>query len=326
MRRREFIGLVGSAAAAWPMAARAQQGVLPVIGFLGSIAVEAGYLAAFKSGLSEQGYVDGRNVRIEYRSANGQYDRLPEQAADLVSLLVNVIVAAPSSPAAKAAKAATSSIPIVFLLGVDPVEMGLVASFNSPGGNVTGVCFWQASMTPKLLEMLHELLPKSAPFTFLINPNNPAGKRDAKQIAQVAADGLGRNLVVVGAGTEGEIDQVFESLAQRGGGLVVDQEAFFGSRSRQIAALGLRYKLPVLSGLGRSFSEAGGLIAYTANSSELWRQTGVYTGKVLNGALPANLPVLQPTKYELIVNLKTAKVIGIDLPATFLARADDVIE
>jgi putative tryptophan/tyrosine transport system substrate-binding protein len=323
MRRREFIGLVGGAAA-WPLAAQAQQVTLPVIGVLDSIS-RGGPGLLISSGLSEQGYVEGRNVRIEYRSASGQYDRLPGLAAELVSLRVNVIAAVGSSPSAIAAKGATSKIPIVFFLGVDPVEIGLVASFNSPGGNVTGVCAWQASMTPKLVEMLHELVPKSAPFTFLINPNNPGANRDSK-LAQIAAEGLGRNLVVVGAGTEGEIDQVFEGLAQRGGGLVVDQEAFFGSRSRQIAALGLRYKLPVLSSIGRPYSEAGGLISYAANFPELYRQVGIYVGKILNGASPASLPVMQPTKYEMIINLKTAKALGIDVPPALLARADEVIE
>ena len=323
MKRREFIAGIG-AAAAWPLAARAQRVTLPVIGYLNSVSGGPSVPAAFSDGLAEQGYFEGRNVRIEYRSANGKYDRLPGLAAELVSLRVNVIAAVGSSPSAIAAKGATSKIPIVFFLGVDPVEIGLVASFNSPGGNVTGVCAWQASMTPKRLEMLHELVPKSAPLTFLNNPNNPAANRYAK-LAQIAAEGLGRNLVVVGAGTEGEIDQVFESLAQRGGGLVVDQEAFLGSRSRQIAALGLRYKLPVLSS-GRPFSEAGGLISYSAIVIELYRQVGIYVGKILNGASPASLPVIQPTKYELIINLKTAKALGIDVPPALLARADEVIE
>src|SRR5436190_6839536 len=199
MRRREFIGVVGGAAA-WPLAARAQRVTLPVIGYLSSVSGGPGVPAAFSAGLAEQGYVEGRNVRIEYRSANGQYDRLPGLAAELVSLPVNVIAAVGSSPSAIAAKGATSKIPIVFLLGVDPVEIGLVASFNSPGGNVTGVCVWQEPMTTKLMEMLHELVPKSAPFTYLINPNNPAAPRYAKNVAQVAADALGRTLVVVGAG------------------------------------------------------------------------------------------------------------------------------
>jgi putative tryptophan/tyrosine transport system substrate-binding protein len=305
--------------------ARAQQVAPPVIGFLSSVSLEPSVLAAFTSGLSEQGFVEGRNVRIEYRFANGQYDRLPGQAAELVSLPVKVIAAVGSSPSAKAAKAATSRIPIVFYLGVDPVEIGLVASFNSPGGNVTGVCASQASMTPKLLELLHELLPKSALFAFLINPNNPAADKDAK-VAQLAADDLGRKLLVVSAGTEGEIDEVFETLARQGtGGLVVDQEAFFTSRRQQIAALGLRYKVPILLA-NRLFTEAGGFISYASNISELYRQNGIYVGKVLNGAVPANLPVLQPTKYELIINLRTAKALDLDVPPSVLARADELIE
>ena len=241
-----------------------------------------------------------------------------------MSFPVNVIAAIGSSPSAIAAKAATTKIPIVFYLGVDPLEVGLVASFNSPGGNVTGVCAWQASMTPKQLEMLHQILPKSAQFGFLINPNNPASTKDAK-VAQVAAEELGRNLIVVGAGTEGELDGIFESLSQRVGGLVVDQEAFFATRSHQIAALGLRYKLPILFA-NRAFTEAGGFISYSSSRSELHRQAGIYVGRILNGVSPANLPVLQPTNYDLIVNLKTAKALGIDVPPALLARADEVIE
>jgi putative ABC transport system substrate-binding protein len=328
VQRREFITVLGGAAASWPLATQAQQGArgqqvaIPVIGFLTSVRFPAS--ADFIRGLSEQGYVEGRNVRIEYRSADNHYDRLPELASQLVSLPVNVIFAGPGV-AALAAKGATSKIPIVFLIGIDAVESGLVASYNSPGGNVTGVCVWQASMTPKLFEMLHQLLPKAAPFAFLINTNNMFAKRYAVNIAQPAAENLGRNLVVVGAGTEGEIDQVFENLAQRGGGLVVEQEAFFQSRSGQIAALGLRYKLPVLFA-SRPFAEAGGLISYSANGPELNHQVGIYVGKILNGASPASLPVFQPTKYELVINLKTAKALSIDIPPTLLAQADEVIE
>jgi putative tryptophan/tyrosine transport system substrate-binding protein len=325
MRRREFIGLIGGAAAIGPMTARAQHVTPPVIGFLSSVSLDPSVLAAFRRGLSEQGYVEGSNVRIEYRLANGHYDLLPGLAAELVSLPVKVIAAVGSSPSAKAAKAATSRIPIVFYLGVDPVEIGLVASFNLPGGNVTGICAWQASMTPKLLEMLHGLVPKSAPFAFLINPNNSAANRDAK-VAQAAAADLGRNLIVVGAGTEGEIDGAFETISrQRAGGLVVDQEAFFASRSRQIAELGLRYKLPTLFA-NRLFTEAGGLISYASSLSELYRQVGIYVAKVLGGVSPADLPVLQPTKYELVINLKTAKAFGLEIAPTLLARADEVIE
>jgi putative ABC transport system substrate-binding protein len=325
MKRRRFIGLIGGAAAMWPLGARSQQVAFPVVGFLSSVSLDPGLVAAFKRGLSEQGYMEGRNVRLEHRDANGQYDRLPAQAAELVSLPATVIAAVGSSPSAIAAKAATSRIPIVFYLGVDPVEIGLVASYNSPGGNVTGVCAWQESMTPKLLELLHELLPTSAVFAFLINPNNRAANKRAKR-AQEAAYDLGRNLVVVGAGTEAQIDEAFETLAaQRAGGLVVDQEAFFVGRRHQIASLGERYKLPILFA-SRLFSEAGGFISYASNTFELYRQTGIYVGKVLNGVSPTNLPILQPAKYELIINLKTAKALGIEVPATLLARADEVIE
>lgn len=327
MKRREFIALVGSGAIL-PLAGQAQQatlpqrGALPVIGFL--TGVRATLSTSFVRGLSEQGYVEGRNVRFEYRSADNHYDRLPALASELVSLRVNVIFAAPG-PAAVAAKQATSKIPIVFGVGVDPVEEGLVTSLSHPGGNVTGVTVWQESMTPKLFEMLHQLLPKSAPFTFLINPNNMFSRTTALKRAQVAAEDLGRKLVVAGAGTEGEIDRVFEDLAQRGGGLVVEQEAFLFSRRSQIAALGLRYKLPVLHA-GRPFAEAGGFISFAAQGAEIFHQQGIYIGKILNGASPGSLPVFQPTKYELIINLKTAKALGIDVPATLLARADEVIE
>jgi putative ABC transport system substrate-binding protein len=329
MRRRKFITLVSGAAVMWPLTARAQrraqQVALPVVGLLGSVSVGRRSRSAFSGGLSEQGYIEGRDVRIEYRSADGQYDRLPGQAAELVSLPVNVIAAVGSSPAAIAAKAATSTIPIVFLVGVDPVEIGLVASFNSPGGNVTGVCAWQETMTPKILELLNELLPKSELFAFLINPNNPAANKEADR-ARKASDSLGHDLIVVRAGTEGEIDQAFETLAQqRVGGLVVDQEALFGQQSDQIAALGLHWKLPTLFA-NRSFTAAGGLVSYSADYLELLRQVGIYVGKILNGASPANLPVLQPTKYELVVNLKTARALGLNIPPAILARADQVLE
>jgi putative tryptophan/tyrosine transport system substrate-binding protein len=329
MNRRKFIALVSGAAASLP-AARAQQserppGALPIVGLLGSVSTNSDRLAEFRRGLSEQGYVEGRNVRIEYRSADGQYDRLPAQAAELVSLPVNVIAAVGSSPSAKAAKGATSRIPIVFYLGVDPVEMGLVASFNSPGGNITGVCAWQASMTPKLFEMLDELVPKPALLAFLINPNNPFAGKDAK-VAQLSAKDIGRDLVVLGAGTEAEIDATFEGLAQqRVRGLIVDQEAFLSARSHQIASLGLRYKIPALHA-EVTFAEAGGLISYSANALELYRQVGIYVGKILKGASPAQLPVLQPTKYELVINLKTAKLLDLTIPPALLATADKVIE
>lgn len=327
MRRREFIALVGSAAAL-PIAGQAQQaalaqkGTIPIIGSLTGQSFI--FSSSFLGGLSEQGYVLGRNVRIEYRSADNHYDRLPALASELVSLPVNVIFASPG-PAALAAKRATSEIPIVFALGVDPIEEGLVESLNAPGGNVTGVTVWQSSLAPKLFEMLHELIPKSASFTFLINSNNSISRSSGTKVAQVAAERLGRNLVVVGIGTEGELDQVFENLAQRGGGLVVGQEAFLVGLGGKIAALGLRYKIPVLLA-SRAFTDAGGFISYSAPATEMVSQAGIYVGKILNGASPASLPVVQPSKYRLIINLKTAKALGIDVPASFLARADEVIE
>jgi putative tryptophan/tyrosine transport system substrate-binding protein len=326
MRRREFIALISSAAAL-PIAGQAQQtalaqrGALPVIGILTGGSATA--TPAFHAGLSEQGYVEGRNVRIEYRFAKDQYDRLPELASELVSLPVNVIFATPGL-AAFAAKQATTKIPIIFGIGIDPVETGLVISLANPGGNVTGATAWETSLTPKLLEMLHQILPQSAPCAFLVNSRNSQSARSA-DVARVAAKELGRDLIVAGAGTESEIDQAFEKFAQRGGGVAVAQEAFLQRRNAQIAALGLRYKLPVLHSF-RPFAEAGGLISYAAPYPEIFRQIGSYVGKVLNGASPASLPVLQPTKYELIVNLKTARALGIDVPTTILVRADEVIE
>ena len=253
LKRRECIALLGSTAVAWPLTARAQQPAMPVVGFLSSISTEAYILGAFRRGLSEQGYVEGHNVKIEYRSADGYYDRLPALATDLVSLPVVVIAAVGSSPAAIAAKAATPKIPIVFFLGVDPVKLGLVASFNSPGGNVTGVSVFQTSPAPKRLELLHELLPKSAPVAHLVNPTNGAAGAETS-LVQDAARALGRDLIVVGAGTEDEIDVAFETLArQRVGGLLVWQEAYFFSRRHQIVALAGRHRLPTIYGV-RAFS------------------------------------------------------------------------
>lgn len=324
MRRREFITLLGSGAT-WPLAARAQQPAVPVIGFLSSISAEAYILAAFRRGLSEQGYVEGRNVTIEYRYAEGQYDRLPALATELVSRPVNVIVAVPSSPAALAAKAATPRIPIVFFLGADVVELGLVASYNKPGGNATGVSIIVSSLTPKRLELLDQLLVKSAPVALLVNPTNRLVDAERK-LAQEAARALGRELILVGAGTESEIDAAFETLTQRGaGGLAVWQEAYLTGRRHQIMALAQRHRIPTIYP-GRLYTEAGGFMSYGANPSEAYRQVGIYVGKILKGASPADLPVLQPTNYELVINLKTAKELGVEIPPKLLALADEVID
>jgi putative ABC transport system substrate-binding protein len=324
MRRREFITLLGGAAA-WPIVARAQQPAMPVIGFLSSVSEEPYIIAAIRRGLSEQGYVEGRNLRIEYRYAHGQYDRLPALASELVSLPVAVIVALPSSPAALAAKAATAKIPITFALGADAVQLGLVASYNLPGGNVTGVSVIATSLTPKRLGLLDELLPKSAPVAVLANPTNRLADTEL-QLAKEAARALGRELIVVQAGSEGEIDAAFEPLARQGvGGLTVVQEAYLTSRRHQIVALAQRHRLPAIYAT-RQFPEIGGFISYGTNPSESYRQVGIYAGRILKGTKPADLPVMQPTRFELVINLKTAKALGLEVPPTLLALADEVIE
>jgi putative tryptophan/tyrosine transport system substrate-binding protein len=324
MKRREFIGLIGGAAASVPLAARAQQAVMPVIGYLSSVAEDASILAAFRRGLSEQGYEEGRNLRVEYRYAGGEYNRLPALAAELASLPVAVMVTFPS-PAALAAKAATANIPITFALGVDPVELGLVASYNLPGGNVTGVTVIPTSLAPKRLELIDPLLPKTAPVGALINSINRPPSAELK-LAEEAAQALGREFVVVQGSNEREIEVAFETLAQRGvGGLVVWQEAFLASRRQQIVALAQRHRLAAIYAT-RQFPEIGGLISYGSNPAESYRQLGVYVGKILKGARPADLPVMQPTTFELIINLRTAKTLGLEIPPTLLATADEVIE
>jgi putative ABC transport system substrate-binding protein len=325
MRRRKFIGLLSGAVIAWPLVARAQQSAMPVIGLLSSISPDSYNLPAIRRGLSEQGYVEGRNVTIEYRSADGHYDRLPALATELVSMRVTVIAAFPSSPAAIAAKAATLTIPIVFYLGVGSVELGLVANYNSPGVDVTGVSVVDSSLTPKRLELLNELLPKAALVAELVNPTNRTTEAEIT-VAREAARALGRDFIIVEASTEHEIDAAFETLArQQAGGLVVWQEAFFNSRRDQIVKLAQHHGLPAVYGW-RTSAEAGGLMSYGPNISELYRQVGVYIGKILNGARPGDLPVMQPTTYELIINLKTAKELGITIPPSIMVRADDVIE
>jgi ABC-type uncharacterized transport system substrate-binding protein len=324
MKRREFIPLLGGAAS-WPLAARAQQSALPVIGLLSSISADAHPIAAFHRGLAEQGYVENRNVAIEYRFAEGQYDRLPVLASELVSRPVDVIAAVGSSPAALAAKSATQRIPIVFFLGADVVELGLAASYNKPGGNATGVSMIVTSLTPKRLELLDKLLAKSAPVGVLVNPTNRLADGESK-LAQEAARALGRDLILVGAATAGELEAAFDTLArQRAGGLAIWQEAFLESRRDQIVTLALRHRLPIVGPI-RAFTEAGALMSYGSNIGEAYRQVGIYVGKVLKGESPADLPVLQPTTYELVMNLKTAKALGLTVPDKLLALADEVVE
>ena len=326
MRRREFITLIGGAAAAWPFAAHAQQPAMPVIGFLhgGSPEAYAPMMTAFRQGLKEAGYVEGHNVAIEYRWAEGHYDRLPALAADLVRRQVAEIVTV-GTPAALAAKAASSTIPIVILVGIDPVQIGLVAGLNRPGGNVTGLAVLTVEVVAKRLEVLHELLPTSAAVALLVNPNNPVTEPSTKAVRD-AARSLGLQLHVLNASTEGEIDAAFEKLIElRAGGLLVSTDAFLGIQRDQIVALAARHAVPAIYGV-REFATAGGLMSYGTDLADAYRQVGIYAGKILKGAKPADLPVQRVVRVEFVINLKTAKTLGLTFPITLLGRADEVIE
>jgi putative tryptophan/tyrosine transport system substrate-binding protein len=327
MRRREFITLLGGVAATWPLAARAQQPAMPVIGFLNGASPE-GYarpLSAFREGLSASGYVEGRNVAIEYRWAEGQYDRLPELAADLVRRQVTVI-AATTNPAGPAAKAATTTIPIVFTMGSDPVQLGVVASLNRPSGNITGVTVLAVELGPKRLELLHELVPTATTIALLVNPTNLAVAETESRDLQAAASTLGLQLYVVRASTERDLDAVFASLAElHTGGLVIGADPFFISRIELLATLAVRYAMPTIYQY-RDFAAAGGLMSYGGSLTDAYRQAGVYIARILKGEKPADLPVVQSTKVELILNLKTARALGLTVPLALIGRADEVIE
>jgi putative tryptophan/tyrosine transport system substrate-binding protein len=321
MRRREFIAGLGGAAA-WPFTVCAQQQAVPVIGVLNAIS-SVRRARAFRQGLNEGGYVEGRNVAIEYRSAEGQYERLPVLAADLVRRRVTVI-AALGAPAAVAAKAATTTISIVFEVGADPVEMGLLASLSRPGGNMTGVANSNLEVGPKKLQLLHELVPMATIIGLLVNPANPNNEIRSKDM-RAAAHILGVELDVLRASTEHDIEEVFANLVQaRVGALVINPDPLFTGRIEQLVALAARYAMPTI--YNREFAAAGGLIGYGVNLADAYRLAGVYTGRVLAGAKPADLPVQRSTRVELVINLKMAKTLGITFPTSLLVRADEVIE
>jgi putative tryptophan/tyrosine transport system substrate-binding protein len=326
-KRREFIAFIGGVAAAWPLAARAQQPAMPVIGFLSS-ETPSGYahrVAAFRQGLSEASYVEGRNVAIEYRWAEGHNDRLPALAADLVRRPVAVIAAA-GTAAAVAAKAATTTIPIAFSMAVDPVAEGFVASLARPGGNLTGVTSLNVEVGPKRLELLHEVVPSATSMALLVNPTNPSLAEPFSRALQAAARALGLQLHVLHASCEREIEAAFETLVKmRAGGLVIMPDQLFLARTEQLAALTVRHAVPSVH-LFRKFAAAGGLMSYGSDEAEYYRLVGIYVGRILKGEKPSGLPVQQVTKVELIINLKTARALGLSIPLPLAGRADELIE
>jgi putative ABC transport system substrate-binding protein len=325
MRRREFISLVGGAAVAHPLAALAQQQAMSVIGLLTATNLNFDQLKSIQKGFEESGYVEGRNLAIVYRSADSQYDRLPMLAADLVDRKVSAILAVGGPIPARAAKAATSKIPIIFSYGGDPVSDGLVASFNRPGGNVTGVTFIGTTLTTKKLELLLEIAPGVTDIALLVNPAGTLAEIQIKDTKE-AVQKLGQRFHVANASSQGEIDLAFAAISQsKVGALVVGTDPIFAASRGQLIALAARYRIPTIYNI-REYSEAGGLMSYGGSLTDAWRQAAVYVSRILKGEKPADLPVIQPTKFELIINLKTAKALGLTVPPQLLARADEVIE
>ena len=327
MRRREFISLLGGAAS-WPVAARAQQTTMPVVGYLyaGSAGPNANLAEAFRKGLRETGYIEGQNVTIEYRWADNVLDRLPELAADLVRLRVTVIATPGSAAAALAAKAATAKIPIIFGIGTDAVQAGLVASLNRPGGNITGVSYMQAELAAKQIGLLHELLPEATRFAVLVNPTNPLVTGPIVTDLEAATSAIGGQIEFHPASTIRDIDTAFGRLIQkRADALLVSPGPLFGNRRVQLAMLAARHALPTMY-YDREFAEVGGLMSYGTSLSDQYRQTGIYTGRALKGERPTDLPVLRATNFEFVINLQTARTLGLEVPPTLLARADEVIE
>jgi putative tryptophan/tyrosine transport system substrate-binding protein len=328
MNRRKFITLLGGTAVAWPLTARAQQTALPVIGFLGvgSLDNYGLYLAAFRKGFNEAGFVEGQNVAIEYRWADGQYDRMVELVADLVRGRVAVIAVPGTPPGARAAKAATSTIPIVFGVGEDPVSLGLVVSIGRPGGNATGVNFLVAEVVAKRLALLHELVPGAARLAALINPTDATRADAVRSEVQAAAHTMGVQLQILNASTSPEIDAAFAALVrERADALFVGPDAFFNTRRVQLATRAAHHSIPTAFAV-REYVDAGGLMSYGASLTDMYRQTGVYTGRILKGAKPADLPVLQSTKLEFVINAQTARMLGLTVPSSLLSVADEVIE
>jgi ABC-type uncharacterized transport system substrate-binding protein len=326
MRRRDFIKALGVGAAAWPLAARAQRTAMPVIGYLaaGNPNSEARLVDAFVKGLGEAGYESGKNARIEYRWAENQYDQLPSMAADLVGREVAVI-AATTTPAVRAAKAATGSIPIVFTTIADPVQIGFVASLSRPGGNVTGATLLSVEVGPKLVELLNAAVPSASTMVLLVNPTNPNAETQSRSIKEAALK-LGLNLHVLTASIERDFDAAFAKLAElQASALIIGHDVFFNAQTKQLAALTVRDKIPAIYTLSE-FAASGGLISYGASRTDAWHQAGVYVGRILKGEKPSELPVIQPTTFEMAINLRTAKALGVSVPLTLIARADEIIE